>query len=107
MTRTGFHLGFVYLQTNLRPTANEKSVPEWNRWDLGFPGRFFNMSKLYLLDDGFVVVLHSPQFLHTFAIYSAAEAKGLFKLVQSYTIFLPKPMWQASSNYQVTNSRDC
>lgn len=51
----GYHLGFVYLLTGLRPHAHEKEVPIWNRWDPIMPTHFFNMSKQSLVDDGWGV----------------------------------------------------
>lgn len=95
------HLGFVYLPTDLRPRATNKSVPDWNQWDAALPRHFFNMSKMFLSDDGFLAILHSGQFSHASTIYKAAEAKGLFKHIQSYTVLLPTPMWKPRSNFQV------
>lgn len=66
------------------------------------PGILNFFSKQYLSDKGFVAVLHSGQFSHASAIHSAAEWKGVFKPVQTYTILLPKPLWKASHDFQVS-----
>lgn len=87
--------------TNLRPLETDKSNPDWNRWDPALPGHFFNISRSYLSDDGFLAIMHSTQFSHTSAIYAAVGARGLFKPVQSFIILLPKLMWQAKSNCEV------
>lgn len=97
----GYHLGFVYLPTDLRTHADVKEVPIWNRWDPLLPTHFFSMSKQSLVDDGFLAVLHSGEFSHATSIFTAAEGKSYFKHVQSYTILLPKPLWKANSNLQV------
>lgn len=99
---SAFHLGFVYLPTDLRARCSDEEIPEWNSWDSILPTHFFNMSTKYLSDDGFLAVLHSGQFTHTSAIYAAAGSRGVFKPVQSYTIILPKPMWKKDSNFQVS-----
>lgn len=98
---TGFDLGFIYLPTGLRPSATDIVVPDWNCWDNSLPNHFFNISKQYLSDDGFLAVLHSGEFIHTSSIYSAAQSRGLFKPVQSYTILLPSPLWKGNNDIQV------
>src|SRR5450759_3818850 len=74
-------------------------MDSWNKWDSQLLGLFKFVNHL-VANDGYVAILHSGEHLHKSCIYTAADAAN-FKLLQSYFVVLPEPMWLSDKPMQV------
>lgn len=85
------NLGFIFHPTNMHPTSSSVAVPPWNSQDDNLPSHFFGLIKNFLVDDDYVIVVHSGHFKNIAKVMESARQNKCFQYLCQYTLILTSP----------------